>query len=107
MGRHHDILFQGWQTKCQNDWVVPGNFSTRYLSSKETEENNDGFVLFSEYWRKCQCSLKIGDVMFSNSKKDNLKFCHKSLITLVKFEYVVIWKMEFLWRMAYIRGTTD
>ena len=58
MGRHHDILFQGWQTKCQNDWVVPGNFSTRYLSSKETEENNDGFVLFSEYWRKCQCSLQ-------------------------------------------------
>ena len=45
--------------------------------------------------------------MFSNSKKDNLKFCHKSLITLVKFEYVVIWKMEFLWRIAYIQGTTD
>ena len=53
-------------------------------------------------------ACKIGDVMFSNSKKDNLKFCHKSLITLVKFEYVVIWKMEFLWRMAsHIRGTTD
>ena len=49
-------------------------------------------------------ACKIGDVMFSNSKMDN---CHKILITLVKFEYVVIWKMEFLWRMAYIRGTTD
>ena len=27
-------------------------------------------------------ACKIGDVMFSNSKKDNLKFCHKSLISL-------------------------
>ena len=26
-------------------------------------------------------ACKIGDVMFSNSKKDNLKFCHKSLIS--------------------------
>ena len=44
-------------------------------------------------------ACKIGDVMFSNSKRDN---CHKILITIVKFEYVVIWKMEFLWRVAYI-----
>ena len=27
-------------------------------------------------------TCKIGDVMFSNSKKDNLKFCHKSLIVV-------------------------
>ena len=45
-----------------------------------------------EQWRFCPFFLnigenvsvacKIGDVMFSNSKKDNLKFCHKSLISL-------------------------
>ena len=54
-----------------------------------------------------------------------ISFRHKSLITLayfskvifpndlpsrrniVVFEYVVIWKMEFLWRMAVLEEATD